>query len=406
MQEQQKNNGPLSGIRVADLTSILLGPFATQILGDHGADVIKIEGLDGDTTRDLGPKRSDKMAAIYLNANRNKRSLCIDLKPADGMRAFHTFLKTVDVFVHNMRPSAIKRLGLTYKDVIKINPGIIYCGAYGFGQDGPYANKPAYDDMIQGVSGIAALQSQLMGRPGYLPTVIADKATGLTVVYAISMALFHRERSGEGQEIKVPMFETMVQFQMLEHLYGEHFIPPIGTAGYPRAMSPTRHPYKTKDGKMIGVLPYVDKQWQAFFQIAGCPELMADPKFCTIENRLDNIDILYALLSDIITTRNADDWLQVLEAANIPSIPINTPADLLTDPHLEAVGFWQETEHPSEGMLRQASIPTGFSKTPGTLRHHAPALGEHSAEILAEAGVSKAHIDQLFKENILKNGKK
>ncbi len=251
-------NGPLTGIRIADLTSVLLGPYAAQILGDMGADVIKVEGPEGDTTRDLGPRRSEGMAAVYLTANRNKRALGIDLKSREGHAAFLKLLGTCDVFLHNMRPSAIRRLGLTYDEVCKVRPDIIYCGAYGFSQNGPYANKPAYDDMIQGVSGLAATQSAVMGRPGYIPTVLADKATALSAVYAIAMALFHRERTGEGQEIDVPMFETMVHFHLLEHLYGGNFVPPMGPVTYPRAMSPDRRPYETKDG-MIGVLPYVDK---------------------------------------------------------------------------------------------------------------------------------------------------
>lgn len=397
-----KNNGPLTGVRVADLTAVLLGPFATQILADHGADVIKIEGLDGDTTRDIGPRNSADMAVVYMNANRNKRSLSINLKSPDGKAAFLEFLKTVDVFVHNMRPSAIERLGLTYEDVKAVNPEIIYCGAFGFSQSGPYANKPAYDDMIQGVSGIAATQSQLVGRPAYMPTVLADKATGLTVVYAVSMALFHKERTGQGQEVKVPMFETMVQFHMLEHLYGQHFIPPKGSAGYPRATSPTRHPYETKDGKMIGALPYVNKQWKAFFDLAGCPELMDDPRFCNISSRLENIDVLYTMLADIIKTRTAEEWLPELEAAGIPSVPINTPEDLITDPHLVATNFWHEMDHPTEGRLRYTGIPTEFSETPGNIRLHPPHLGEHSEEVLIEAGLDKETIKKLIAAKILK----
>ena len=399
-------SGPLSGIRVADLTSILLGPFATQILGDMGADVIKVESPDGDTTRDLGPRRSEGMASVFLNSNRNKRSLSIDLKSPEGMKVFREFLKTVDVFVHNMRPSAIKRLNLTYDDIKGINPAIIYCGSYGFGQTGPYANKPAYDDMIQAVSGVASLQSQLMGRPGYVPTVLADKATGLTVVYSIAMALFHRERSGEGQEIKVPMFETMVQFQMLEHLYGQNFVPAMGPAGYPRALSPNRHPYRTKDNLMIGVLPYVDKQWKAFFEIAGRSELMEDPRFNNIEARLANIDELYGLLEQIILTRDADDWLTALEAASIPAVPVNSPDDLIEDKHLQAVGFWQEIDHPTEGTLRYTGIPTEFSGTPGSIDEHAPNLGEHSKEILSEAGISETEIQDLIHKGVLHTSQK
>jgi crotonobetainyl-CoA:carnitine CoA-transferase CaiB-like acyl-CoA transferase len=388
------NSGPLTGVRVADLTSVLLGPFATQIMGDMGADVIKIEGPEGDTTRDLGPRRSPGMASVYLNANRNKRSLCIDLKSNEGYAAFLKLLETIDVFVHNMRPSAIKRLKLTYEDVRAVNPKIIYCGAYGFSQDGPYADKPAYDDMIQGVSGIAATQSALMGRPGYMPTVIADKTTGLTVVYCVSMALFNRERTGAGQEIKIPMFETMVQFHMLEHLYGKNFKPPLGPAGYPRAISPKRHPYKTKDG-MIGVLPYVDKQWKAFFDLAGKPELMKDPRFCNITARLDNIDEVYRVLGELVATRTSAEWLADLDAASIPAVPINTPDELLTDPHLEAVDFWQYMDHPTEGDLVFPGIPTEFSETPGSVSRHAPTLGEHNAEVLEEVGVSTAEIERM-----------
>ncbi|WP_025899996.1 CaiB/BaiF CoA transferase family protein [Sneathiella glossodoripedis] len=402
MNTHSQSDGPLSGVKIADLTSVLLGPFATQILADHGADVIKIEGLDGDTTRDIGPRHSEGMAAVYMHANRNKRSLSIDLKNKDGKAAFVEFLKTVDVFVHNMRPSAVNRLGLSYEEVKKINPGIIYCGAFGFSQDGPYANKPAYDDMIQGVSGIAATQSDLVGRPSYMPTVLADKATGLTVVYAITMALFHKERTGRGQEVKVPMFETMVQFHMLEHIYGEHFIPPQGTAGYPRATSPTRHPYKTKDNKMIGVLPYVDKQWKAFFDLAERPELMQDPRFCSISKRLANIDELYSILSDIIETRTAEEWLSMLDEAGIPAVPINTASDLISDPHLVATNFWHEMEHPTEGRLRFTGIPTQFSQTPGSIRRHPPLLGEHSKEVLIESGVPEDTINNLIKSKAIK----
>lgn len=398
------SNGPLHGVRVLDLTSVLLGPFATQIMGDMGADVIKIESPEGDTTRDLGPRKSTGMSSVYLNANRNKRSLCIDLKTAEGKQILNTLIETADVFVHNMRPSAIRRLGYTYEEIRKINPKIIYCGSYGFGQQGPYANKPAYDDMIQGVSGMSALQTKLMGRPGYVPTVIADKTTGLTVVYSISMALFNRERTGEGQEIDVPMFETMVQFVMLEHLYGRNFEPSMGDAGYPRATSENRHPYKTKDG-MIGVLPYVDKQWKAFFDLAGRPELMDDPRFSNIDARLENIDAAYGILAELIATRTSAEWLADLDAASIPAVPINTPDDLLEDEHLQAIDFWQQMDHPSEGKLNYPGIPTRFSKTPGGVRRHAPTLGEHNREILREAGLSSEDITVLQDKGVVQTTK-
>lgn len=400
------NNGPLTGVRIADLTSVLLGPFATQILGDHGADVIKIESPDGDMTRDIGPGRSDRMAAMYLNANRNKRDLCIDLKSDKGHAAMLALLKTVDVFVHNMRPSAVDRLGLSYDEVKKVNPGIIYCGAFGFDQSGPYADKPAYDDMIQGVSGISAVQSDVVGRPSYVPTVLADKASGLTLVYAITMALFHKERTGEGQEVTVPMFETMVQFHMLEHLYGMNFDPPIGTAGYPRALSPNKRPYRASDGKMIGVLPYTDRQWAAFFDLSGHSELKDDPRFNHVSARLANITELYGLLSDIIETKPAADWLKLLEEANIPNVPINTADDLIDDPHLKATGFWKSVDHPTEGKLKYPGIPTGFSKSPGGIHKHAPSLGEHSEEVLREIGFDEKTIAELIEEKVIMRGAK
>jgi len=401
-----ENNGPLSGVKVADLTTVLLGPFATQILGDHGADVIKIESPEGDLTRDIGPSRSDKMSTVYLNANRNKRDLCINLKSKDGLAAMMQVLSTVDVFVHNMRPSAVERLGLAYEEVKKINPGIIYCGAFGFDQSGPYADKPAYDDMIQGVSGISATQSEVVGKPSYVPTVLADKATGLTLVYAITMALFHRERTGEGQEVTVPMYETMVQFHMVEHLYGLNFEPPIGKAGYPRAMSPNKRPYMASDGKMIGALPYTNKQWRAFFSLADRADLADDPRFDSVAARLANITELYGILSDIIATKPARTWLALLEKENIPHVPINSPEDLITDPHLVATGFWQEVDHPTEGKLRYTGIPTGFSKSPGRIRQHAPALGEHSVEVLREAGLDEKTIADLLQENVIIQGPK
>src|SRR5690606_29965492 len=395
-------NGPLTGIRIADLTSVLLGPYAAQILGDMGADVIKVEGPEGDTTRDLGPRRSEGMAAVYLTANRNKRALGIDLQSREGHAAFRKLRGTCDVFLHNMRPSAIRRLGLTYDEVCKVRPDIIYCGAYGFSQNGPYANKPAYDDMIQGVSGLAATQSAVMGRPGYIPTVLADKATALSAVYAIAMALFHRERTGEGQEIDVPMFETMVHFHLLEHLYGGNFVPPMGPVTYPRAMSPDRRPYETKDG-MIGVLPYVDKHWRAFFEMAGEPEVMQDPRFATIEARLANINVVYAKLAEIIKTRTTDEWMKDLDAANIPAVKINRTEDLMDDEHLNAIGYWQTMDHPTEGTLKFPGIPVQFSATPGTTRLPAPQHGQHNREIMAEAGLSAAEIDALIAAGILCN---
>ncbi|MEE8247775.1 MAG: CoA transferase, partial [Alphaproteobacteria bacterium] len=264
-------SGPLEGIRVLDLTAYLLGPFGTQILGDLGAEVIKVEPPEGDIMRRLGPSRHDGMAAVFLNLNRNKRSIVLDLKRAAGREALLRLAVGADVFIHNMRPKAIAALDLGYAAVSAANPKIVYCGTYGYRHDGPYGDKPAFDDMIQGASGMAALVGRQSGEPGYVPTAFIDKTVGMAAAYAILAALFYRERSGEGQELEVPMLETMVQFIMVEHLYGLTFEPPLGGAGYPRMLAPQRRPYRTRDGH-ICILPYTDRQWRRFLELAGRPE--------------------------------------------------------------------------------------------------------------------------------------
>jgi crotonobetainyl-CoA:carnitine CoA-transferase CaiB-like acyl-CoA transferase len=383
--------GPLDGIRVLDLTSIILGPWATQIMGDLGADVIKIEAPEGDMLRAIGPAHNPGMAALYLNTNRNKRGVVLDLKQPLARAALLRLAETADVFIHSMRPRAIERLGLAYGDLAVANPKIVYCATYGYRKGGPYSDRAAYDDMIQGASGLASLLGRRFGEPSYVPTVMADKTVALAVVGSVSMALFHRERTGEGQELEVPMYETMVSFVMLEHLHGQTFVPAMGETGYPRVLSSNRKPYRTKDG-YVGVLPYSDKQWKALFAVVGRPDMAEDPRFATLAARAENIDAIYTELAEQVAARTTAEWLDVLDAANVPATPINNFDSLIEDPHLKAVGFWRTLDHPSEGMLCTADIPVTFSKSPGSLRLPPPRLGEHTAEVLGEGGLDEAEI--------------
>lgn len=392
-------SGPLSGIRVLDLTTVIMGPYCTQLMGDMGAEVIKVESPDGDTTRHTGPARHPGMAALFLNVNRNKRSIVLDLKKPPGRSALLRLAQTCDVFIYSMRPRTIAKLGLTYEEVRAVNESIIYCATFGFGQDGPYRHKPAYDDMIQGLSGFAALQGRAEGEPQYIKSVIADKTTGMAALYSILAALYHRERTGEGQAIDVPMFETMVAHLMVEHLYGMAFDPPLGPAVYPRTTSPYRKPYPTTDG-YICILPYSDKHWMRFFELAGRPDLVHDKRIRDVSERTKHIDELYKLVSELTETRTTAEWLDTLDRADIPAVPMNTTEDLFHDPHLDAVGFFELAEHPTEGMIRHTAIPTTFSETPGEIARFSPRLGEHSVEILTEVGYDADEIEALL-ENMV-----
>jgi crotonobetainyl-CoA:carnitine CoA-transferase CaiB-like acyl-CoA transferase len=394
--------GPLDGIRVVELTSVVLGPWACQMLGDLGADVIKIEPPAGDTNRNLGPYRQDEnMSSLYMSCNRNKKSLVLDLKSELGKEAVLKLTETADVLIHNFRPQAIERLGLDYEAVKTRNANIIYCGTYGFGSGGPYAGKGALDDSIQAASGIAMLQSMVGGEPRYLPTIVADKTTALMVVQAVMAALFHRERSGEGQDIEVPMFETMVSFVMTEHLWGLTFEPPIGEAGYTRLMSEHRRPYHTKDG-YLAVLPYWDNHWDTFCTIADRPDMKTDPRFVSMRERLKNIDASYAATAEVIATKTTQEWIELLGDTNVPMMVVNTLNGLIDDPHLKESGFWQLFEHPTEGTIRMSKSPIKFGKTPAEIRSLAPKLGENSVEVLLSAGYSQAEVDQMIASGITK----
>ncbi|MBU0723880.1 MAG: CoA transferase [Alphaproteobacteria bacterium] len=393
--------GALAGIRVLDLTSVILGPYATQILGDHGADIIKVEAPEGDVLRGTGPARNPGMGAIFLNSNRNKRSLVLDLKQPAARDALLRLVAGADVFVHSLRPKAIARLGFDYAAVRAANPSIIYCSAWGFGSGGPYADRPAYDDIIQAMSGVADLARRQSGtpEPAYAPTVLADKTVGQSVANALLAALLHRERTGRGQEVEVPMFENLSAFMLLEHLAGAVFMPEPGEAegemGYQRLLAPHRRPYRTSDG-FVTVLPYTTKQWRSFFLLAGQPEMAEDSRITDPGLRSRSIGDLYGLIADLMPARSTADWLAALEEADIPAARVNSLEDMLDDPHLQATGFFQEMAHPSEGRLRALAPASRLSDSPQAIHCGAPRLGEHSREILAEGGFSSSEIDGLI----------
>ena len=387
--------GPLRGVRVVELTSVVLGPWACQLLADMGADVIKVEPPRGDSNRALGAARHPGMAALYLTCNRNRRSLVLDLKQPAAREAMLRVVAGADVLVHNNRPQAMAKLGLDYAALHRVNPRLVYCAAYGYSKRGPYGEKAALDDSIQAISGIAHLSTLVLGEPRYLPTIVADKTTAMTVVYAVLAALFHRERTGEGQELEVPMFETMVNFVMAEHLWGMTFRPPIGTAGYTRLMSKHRKPYRTRDG-FLALLPYLDAHWETFCRLVDRADLLQDPRFRTLSDRVSNIDDTCAVTAEILATRTTGDWLELFEGSSVPAMRVNSLEDLVHDPHLQATGFWHPVTHPTEGELLTPGFPVDFGASPvDVTRRHAPRLGEHTREVLDEAGLDVADIEAL-----------
>jgi crotonobetainyl-CoA:carnitine CoA-transferase CaiB-like acyl-CoA transferase len=389
-------SGPLDGVRVLDLTTVVMGPYATQVLADFGADVIKLEPPEGDIMRYAAPMRSPGMGHIFLNANRNKRAIVLDLKKEDGRQVCLALAKHADVLTYNIRPQAMARLKLSYEDVCAVNPRIVYVGAFGYSQRGPYAAKAAYDDLIQGAVGLPWLLAQSgASEPRYVPVTIADRTVGLHIVNAVCAALYWREKSGRGQRIDVPMFESLLQTVLGEHLGGYTFEPQLGEPGYARMLARGRRPYETKDG-YICVLVYNDKQWRAFFDLIGRPELLADPRFATQEARSRNYDAAYDLVAAEMEKRTTADWIATLETADIPVQRMNGLADIVADPHLAATGFFKTVQHPSEGRLKSMAVPSEWSASAPQYRRHAPRLGEHTREVLRETGYDDDAIDALI----------
>ena len=387
--------GPLHGVRILDLTTVVMGPFAAQLLGDMGADVIKIEAPGGDTLRYTSTGRNHGMGSLFMNCNRNKRSVVLNLKTPEGHAALLQLAATADVLMVNIRPQAMARLKLGYADLRAVNPKIIYVGGFGFGQTGPYAERAAYDDLIQAMVAVPDLLKRSgADEPRFVPINFCDRVTGLNMVNAILAALFYRERSGVGQAVEVPMFETMAQFVTGEHLGGHSFAPPIGPPGYARILNRWRKPYPTKDG-LLCILVHTDKQWQLFFNAIGQPQKMHEPQFATLAARSAVVDQIYAWLAAEIATRTTAEWLALLARADIPYTPARTFEELLDDAHLNAVGFFRRYEHPTEGAMVEAGLPQTWSETPLSVRYPAPTLGQHTREVLVQAGFSGVMLETL-----------
>ncbi|TQS43349.1 CaiB/BaiF CoA transferase family protein [Cryptosporangium phraense] len=366
-------SGPLSGVRVVDLTTMVMGPYCTQMMADLGADVIKIEPPGGDSTRYISVGPEPAMSGVFVNVNRGKRSVVLDLRTDEGRRRLRDLVAGGDVFVHSMRASAIDRLGFGYDAVAALNPSIVYTNCYGYRRGGPDADLAAYDDTIQAECGLPFVQEQLTGTAGYVGTIMADKIAGTTALYATVMALFHRERTGEGQEVEVGMFETMAAFMLVEHANGALFDPPLGPAGYPRALTPNRRPYRTRDG-YVSALVYNDKQWSAFVEAVEPP--WADDRFATLAQRAQQIETVYDLLGGTFLERTTRDWLDLLRSLGIPAAPVRTLDDLFTNEHLNDVGFFETVDSPY-GPVRFPGPPALFSRTPGKIGGPAPRLGAH-----------------------------
>jgi crotonobetainyl-CoA:carnitine CoA-transferase CaiB-like acyl-CoA transferase len=392
--EAAMQGGPLAGIRVIDLTTVVLGPFATQILGDMGADVIKVESPDGDNCRWIGPSRTKGMGSYFAMLNRNKRSVVLDLKRPAAKDALLRLVDGADVFVHNMRLGAADRLGLGYAALSARNQRLVYACASGFRKGSSKQEHPAFDDLIQGMSGLAALNAGPDGAPRYVPSVVVDKLTGQTLASMIGMALFHRERTGQGQEVHVPMLETMLSFLLVEHLWGAVLNQPELGLGYPRMLTPHRRPYATQDG-YISVIAVSDAHWRRLFEAMDRSALIEDPRFATIAARSDNVDALYAVLADGMRERTTAAWLHVLSALDIPCGPVNSLTDLLQVDYLHETDFFQQMRHPLDGDVTVTAIPARFSASPPSVRTLWPALGQHTTEVLREIGCDASEIDAI-----------
>lgn len=383
--------GALDGIRVLDLSSVIMGPYATQILGDLGADVIKVETGSGDSNRFMGGGPHPELSGIALNLHRNKRAVLLDLKSTDGMEAFLRILDTCDVFVTNLRPGPLGRLGLSYEDVGPTRPRLVYCQAQGFRAGTPEENRPAYDDIIQAAAGLPRLNEKIVGRTAFLPTIVGDKIASTAIVNGVLAALVRRERTGRGQRVEIPMFDALMSFMLAEHLSRAAI--PGQPALYSRIIATTRGPHRTKDG-YIAMMPYTDEHWNRLFDSVGRLELLQDPRFCDNNNRLLNAEIIYGELAAICATRTTAEWLELCDELEIPANAVPSIEEIVEDPELNR-GTITMAEHPVVGSYRSVAPGMKLYDTPASVRRPAPLLGEHTAEVLAEVGYDAADIAKL-----------
>ena len=396
--------GPLEGVRILDMTAVGYGPYACQILGDYGAEVIKVESAEGDITRGIAPFRNEGMGPFFLMANRNKRCIVLDLKSDKGRRAVLKLVENVDAVITTIRPAALERLGLGYEDCRAVNERVVYVALVGFGQSGPYAKRPAYDDIIQGVSGLADMQGGRSGPPQFVNASVCDKICSQVAAHATIAALFSQQKTGTGQMVEVPMYESMVGFNLVEHNAGKTYDPPIGPAGYERSFVEYRRPYATADG-YVCALPYNTKQWRAFFEMMDRPAVMDDPRVMDPKTRSEKIGELYEMVAELVAGWKTADLLAALEAADIPNGEARRLEDLRDDAHLSEVGFFQIHDHPTEGLINLTAPPVKFSETPADIRRLPANLGEHSVEILQEAGYSEGDISDLLTEGVSMDGR-
>lgn len=393
-----ESTGPLAGVKIVDITTVVFGPFGTQILADLGADVIKIEHGKGDVMRHAGKTPERGMGPIHLNLNRNKRSLKLNLSKPSAKKVVHQLLCEADVFFHNVREAGIERLGFSYDAVKAINPNIIYVHCCGFGKGGAYEGRQAYDDLVQAACGLAGLVPERdKSAPQYLPTLIVDKMAGLYAVYATIAALFHREKSGEGQFVEVPMLEAATHLNMVENLYGQTFEPTLGHVAYTRSINPRRKPYKTKDG-YIAIVPYSDREWEIFFELGGRKGVFEDERFRSFSDRTKNIGELYAIIEEVALSRTTAEWLELLNEANVPAMRYNPLGEVIDDPHLKSIDFFELREHPDVGTYRSIRHPVNFSETPADIRSDAKTVGADTRDILLELGFGEDEADAIAAE--------
>ena len=398
--------GPLEGVRVIDLTTIVVGPICTRTLADYGADVIKVEAPGGDLLRTMAEgSRNVGMSGKFINFNRNKRSIGLDIKKPEGLAALVRLIEHTDVFVSNVRPEGLARAGLDYQSLTKKNPRLINCSILAFGRGGRYFNRPAYDPVIQSLSGVAGTIARATGEPRFVPMVMSDHTSGLIAAQAIGFALFRREKTGRGEAIDVPMLENMASFVASEHLGAATFDPPVGPTGDGRLLSPNYRPVPTKDG-YVTVRPNTNAQAFAFFDAIGRPELKTDARFDSAASRTKNAKAYFEVQATSLGGKTTDEWVELFDKLDVPAARYNTIDELMTDPHLKDVGFFREEQHPSEGKIRRSKLANVFSAGARQNESHAPLYGEHTREILNELGYSAADIEKMIAGSAVTQAKK